>query len=100
MIVPRHVVAAGIPQQRTRTAVVEQAKGALMLLYGLEAPAAQSLLQEWSCASGYGQVELSEALLYGVSPDGDTAPPEELMLWLTHRLRCAGPAAPALPEVV
>jgi hypothetical protein len=97
MIVPRSSVAAAIPAQRGGSALVEQAKGALMLLYGVEAGAAHALLDHWSRVSGYGQVPLSEALLYGVSPDGRSAPPEDVVLWLTHQLRCEGPAAPGLP---
>ena len=95
MSTPRHTVATGIPQQRSDSAVVEQAKGALMLLYGVEAARAHELLQEWSVQSGYQQVLIAEALLYGVSPGAERVPPDDLVLWLTQQLRYEGPGLPA-----
>ena len=78
-------------------AVVERAKGALMLLYGVEAPAAQTLLEEWEAESGYSQVLLSEALLHAVSRSPDRPEPDGVVLWLTQELRCERSVAPGLP---
>ena len=97
MSAPSRLVTADVLEEPSSFAVVEQATGALMLLYGVDPGAAHALLREWSDASGYEPALVAEALLHGVSPSAYGDQPDGLVLWLTEQLRCARPAAPGLP---
>lgn len=70
-------------------AVIEQAKGVLMLRYGIGSYEALAVLGHWSQESGASIVELARALTHGVcqghrGTDHDQA---ALVRWLEQRLR-------------
>ncbi len=75
-------------------AVIEQAKGILMLRYGCDADAAFSGLASWSQARNVKLRVVADALVLAIStgkPGPDTDP--DLVRWLEQRLRGGLPAA-------
>lgn len=70
-------------------AVVEQAKGVLMLRYGIGSYEALAVLGRWSQESGVSIGDLSRAITHGVCQGHPgTAPGETgLVRWLEQRLR-------------
>lgn len=73
----------------TEPAVVEQAKGVLMLRYGIGSFEALGVLRRWSYESGFSMVEVARAITHGVCQgrDGHTTHERGLVRWLEQRLR-------------
>ena len=82
-------------------AVVEQAKGVLMLRYGIGSYEALAVLDRWSRESGFSLREVSRGLTHGVCQgyNGHTAYEQGLVRWLEQRLR-EDPTAPDSSKVV
>ena len=86
-------------------ALLEQAKGVLMLRYGIGSLEALAVLATWSREAGADLVDLARGLVWGVC-QGRVEPDDEgLVTWLHHRLRTevhpaeqsVTPAAPSVP---
>jgi hypothetical protein len=68
-------------------AVIEQAKGILILRYGIASPEAHATLTQWSHDAGVTLIDLAAALVRGVG-QGQVTPAETgLVRWLERRLR-------------
>ena len=71
----------------TQETVVEQAKGVLMLRYGIGSYESLATLAQWSRDAHVSLPELSRALVKGIC-QGHSGPRERgLVRWLEHRLR-------------
>jgi hypothetical protein len=70
-------------------AVIEQAKGVLMLRYGIGSYEALAVLGRWSQESGVSLGDLSRAITHGVCQGhtGSAAASTALVRWLEQRLR-------------
>ncbi|HSE07315.1 MAG TPA: ANTAR domain-containing protein [Nocardioidaceae bacterium] len=70
-------------------AVIEQAKGVLMLRYGIGSYEALAVLGRWSRESGFGIEDLARAITHGVCQGRPGSAPEQtgLVRWLEQRLR-------------
>jgi hypothetical protein len=69
-------------------AVIDQAKGALMLRYGLDASAAFELLRRWSQTSNTKVRTIADTLVNVVCQDGAGAPRNPaLAKWLNEQVR-------------
>ncbi len=69
-------------------AVVEQAKGVLMLRYGIGSYEALAVLGRWSQESGFSIPDLSRAITHGVCQGHRGSTYEAgLVRWLEQRLR-------------
>lgn len=70
-------------------AVVEQAKGVLMLRYAIGSYEALAVLRRWSQDSGFATEELARAITHGVCQGHAGSAPEQtgLVRWLEQRLR-------------
>jgi ANTAR domain len=70
-------------------AVVEQAKGVLMLRYGIGSYEALAVLGRWSQESGFSLVDVARAITHGVCQGHSGRTPYErgLVRWLEQRLR-------------
>lgn len=79
-------------------AVVEQAKGVLMLRYGIGSYEALAVLGRWAQESGFSIPDVARAITHGVCQGHSGSAPYEtgLVRWLEQRLRDdilgAGPA--------
>jgi hypothetical protein len=82
-------------------AVVEQAKGVLMLRYGIGSYEALAVLGRWSQESGVAIEDVARAITHGVCQGHAGTAPEQtgLVRWLEQRLR-DDVADLAAPEVV
>lgn len=69
------------------TAVVEQAKGVLMLRYGVSSYEALAALAQWSRMAQVPLTELSRALVTGVCQGHLASGEGGLVRWLEHQLR-------------
>ena len=67
--------------------VVEQAKGALMLRYGIGAREALAVLDRWACEAGVAVDEVAEALVHGICLGRVDAETEVVVRWLEQRMR-------------
>lgn len=76
-----------VPVAEQVTAVVEQAKGVLMLRYGVSSYEALAALAQWSRIAQVSLTELSRALVTGVCQGHLTAGEGGLVRWLEHQLR-------------
>lgn len=74
---------SGTPQQ----AVVEQAKGALMLRYGIGSRESLSVLERWALEAGMPPHDIADALVNGICLGRVTAETEVSVRWLQQRLR-------------
>lgn len=70
-------------------AVVEQAKGVLMLRYGIGSFEALGVLGHWSLESGFSLTDVASAITHGVCQGhgGHTTQERGLVRWLEQRLR-------------
>lgn len=68
-------------------AVVEQAKGVLMLRYGIGSYEALAVLGRWSQQSGFTIPDLARAITHGVCQGHSTGEETALVRWLEQRLR-------------
>jgi hypothetical protein len=70
-------------------AVVEQAKGVLMLRYGIGSYEALAVLGRWSQESGFPLSDVARAITHGVCQGHSSSAPHEqgLVRWLEQRLR-------------
>jgi len=70
-------------------AVVEQAKGVLMLRYGIGSYEALAVLGRWSQESGVAMEDVARAITHGVCQGHAGTAPEQtgLVRWLEQRLR-------------
>lgn len=70
-------------------AVVEQAKGVLMLRYGIGSYEALAVLRRWSHASEVRLPDVARAITHGVCQGHPGSTPEQtgLVRWLEQRLR-------------
>ena len=68
-------------------AVVEQAKGALMLRYGIGSRESLAVLERWALESGTPLDEVADALVSGICLGRVTAGTEVSVRWLEQRLR-------------
>jgi hypothetical protein len=70
-------------------AVVEQAKGVLMLRYGIGSYEALAVLGRWSQESGVAIEDVARAITHGVCQGHAGTAPEQtgLVRWLEQRLR-------------
>jgi hypothetical protein len=70
-------------------AVIEQAKGVLMLRYGIGSYEALAVLGRWSQDSGVSIGDLSRAITHGVCQghSGHASTSTALVRWLEQRLR-------------
>ena len=70
-------------------AVVEQAKGVLMLRYGIGSYEALAVLGGWARASDYPLIDVARALTHGVCQGrwNSTVSETWLVRWLEQRLR-------------
>jgi hypothetical protein len=95
------------PSDPAERALLEQAKGVLMLRYGIGSFEALAVLAEWSREAGVELLDLARGLVRGVC-QGRVEPDDEgTVTWLHHRLRtevhrtdhvpAASPAASAAP---
>lgn len=79
-------------------AVVEQAKGVLMLRYGIGSYEALAVLGRWAQESGFSIPDVARAITHGVCQGHSGSAPYEtgLVRWLEQRLRddlaASGPA--------
>lgn len=74
-------------QDESDSCVVEQAKGALMLRYGIGARESLAVLDRWACEAGVAVGEVSTALVHGICL-GQVAPETAgLVRWLEQRMR-------------
>jgi hypothetical protein len=70
------------------TAVIEQAKGVLMLRYGIGSYEALAVLGRWSQESGFSLSDVARAITHGVCQGRSGTPYEAgLVRWLEQRLR-------------
>lgn len=69
------------------TSVVEQARGALMLRYGIGARESLAVLDRWAQESGAQLTEVAAALVHGICLGRVTAETEVIVRWLEQRLR-------------
>ncbi len=91
-------VASGLRKAMASRATIEQAKGALMLVYGLDAEAAFSLLSWQSQRSNIKLRDLAERLVGAVGGDAlASAAIRQRLDEIVYSLP-AGPPAPSLPE--
>lgn len=83
-------------------AVIEQAKGVLMLRYGIGSYEALAVLGHWSQESGVALVDLARALTHGVCQghSGPDQTQEAVVRWLEQRLREDLSAQPVQQEAV
>jgi aryl carrier-like protein len=73
-------------------AVIDQAKGALMLRYGLDDVAAFALLRRWSQSSNRKVRTIADTLVSVVCADGSRVPPDAgLAHWLEREVLAAPP---------
>lgn len=70
-------------------AVIEQAKGVLMLRYGIGSYEALAVLGRWSQESGFSLADVARAITHGVCQGhgGSAAHERGLIRWLEQRLR-------------
>lgn len=70
-------------------AVVEQAKGVLMLRYGIGSYEALAILGRWAQESGFAIPDVARAITHGVCQGHSGSAPYEtgLVRWLEQRLR-------------
>lgn len=70
-------------------AVVEQAKGVLMLRYGIGSYEALAVLGRWAQESGFSRPDVARAITHGVCQGHSGHAPHErgLVRWLEQRLR-------------
>ncbi|WP_207083181.1 ANTAR domain-containing protein [Nocardioides sp. S5] len=71
------------PQQ----AIVEQAKGALMLRYGIGSRESLAVLERWALEAGMPAHDIADALVNGICLGRVTAETEVSVRWLQQRLR-------------
>lgn len=67
--------------------VVEQAKGALMLRYGIGSRESLAVLERWALEAGTPLVDIADALVGGICLGRVTAGTEVSVRWLEQRLR-------------
>lgn len=67
--------------------VVEQAKGALMLRYGIGARESLAVLDRWAQEAGVAVGEVATALVHGICLGQETAETDGLVRWLEQRMR-------------
>jgi hypothetical protein len=97
------------PVNESDSAVVEQAKGALMLRYGIGSRESLAVLERWALEAGAPVRDVADALVNGICL-GRVAPETDgTVRWLEQRLRgdvsdvratAAEPAPLSSPEVV
>lgn len=82
-----------------RRAVVEQAKGALMLHYGIDSHQAFAVLVRWSAATNTAVPVLADVLVSGVYQGSQKAEEQHqsLVRWLEEQLRRGDPDPGAPP---
>lgn len=68
-------------------ALVEQAKGALMLRYGTGSRESLAVLERWALEAQVPLREVAEALVGGICLGRVTSDNEGIVRWLEHRLR-------------
>lgn len=79
--------AAPVPTGEAERALVEQAKGILILRYGIGSSTAHATLTQWSRETGVSLLELSDALVRGVGQGRASTAQHGLLRWLERRLR-------------
>ncbi|GAB3016588.1 hypothetical protein GCM10011376_03770 [Nocardioides flavus (ex Wang et al. 2016)] len=67
--------------------VVDQARGALMLQYGIGSREALAVLDRWAQEAGVDLVEVAEALVHGICLGRVTDETAVLVRWLEQRMR-------------
>ena len=67
--------------------VVEQAKGALMLRYGIASRESLAVLDRWALEAGASVPEVATALVHGICLGRVSAETEVTVRWLEQRLR-------------
>lgn len=84
---PRHHTTSSLPRLDRDRAVIEQAKGALMLRYGISSHEAFALLLTWSRDSGTTLHTLADTLVNGIRQGDETGRHEPTLIrWLQRQL--------------
>lgn len=69
------------------SAIVEQAKGALMLRYGIGSRESLAVLDRWACEAQVPLRDVADALVTGICLGRVTPDTEGMVRWLEQRLR-------------
>lgn len=91
--------APGLRAAEAHTARVEQAKGALMMRYGVDSHQALAVLVHWAHVTGAPVPTIAHTLLHGICEGNPQTELRHrpLVRWLTHQLRDGDPDLPQLP---
>lgn len=89
----------GLRATEAGTARIEQAKGALMMRYGVDSHQALAVLVHWAQVTGTPVPTIAHTLMHGICEGNPSTEAQHrpLVRWLTAQLRDGDPDLPQLP---